>query len=150
MSEGMLYDYVQNGMTYKEASTLLASKEGSKQQEYIEYGQEKYSNGETSLQYFDEYLLPDALYLLDGPEVSLSSVNQVRLAEEINKMARLLCCQFIIATHSPFMLGTLHAKIYNLDTKDYDVCKWSELENVRCFYDFFKKHEDEFEKQRIL
>ena len=56
----------------------------------------------------------------------------------------LLQCQFIIATHSPFMLGTLHAKIYNLDTKDYEVSKWSDLDNVRYFYDFFKKHENEF------
>ena len=145
MSEGMLYDCVQNGMTYQETKTFLNSKEGSKQQEYIAFGQEKYSNGETSLQYFNDYLLPDALYLLDEPEVSLSPFNQVLLAEEINKMARLLSCQFIISTHSPFMLGTLHAKIYNLDTRDYDVCKWSELENVRYFYDFFKKHENEFE-----
>ena len=36
------------------------------------------------------------------------------------------------------MLGILNAKIYNLDTKDYKVQKWSELENVRYFYDFFK------------
>lgn len=67
------------------------------------------------------------------------------MAEEINKLARLLQCQFIIATHSPFMLGTLNAKIYNLDTKDYDIVKWSNLENVRYFYDFFKRHEREFE-----
>lgn len=60
-------------------------------------------------------------------------------------MARLLQCQFIIATHSPFMLGTLNAKIYNLDKKEYDIAKWSELENVRYFYDFFKKHEKEFQ-----
>ena len=106
---------------------------------------EKYSNGETYLQYFEEYLQPNALYLLDEPEVSLSPENQVALAEEINKMARLLQCQFIIVTHSPFMLGTLNAKIYNLDTKEYDIAKWSELENVRYFYDFFKKHEKEFE-----
>lgn len=92
----------------------------------------------------EEYLQPDALYLLDEPEVSLSPANQVLLAEEINKLARLLQCQFIIATHSPFMLGTLHAKIYNLDTKDYEVSKWSDLDNVRYFYDFFKKHENEF------
>ena len=92
----------------------------------------------------EEYLQPDALYLLDEPEVSLSPANQVLLAEEINKLARLLQCQFIIATHSPFMLGTLHAKIYNLDTKDYEVAKWSDLDNVRYFYDFFKKHENEF------
>ena len=141
LSDGMEYDYVQKGMSLCEAKKFLASK----QVEYIMFAQEKYSNGETSLQYFEEYLLPNALYLLDDPEVSLSPVNQVFLAEEINKMTRLLQCQFIIATHSPFMLGTLNAKIYNLDTKEYDVTKWSKLENVRYFYDFFKKHEKDFE-----
>ena len=30
-----------------------------RQRSYIEFAQEKYSNGETSLQYFDEYLKPD-------------------------------------------------------------------------------------------
>lgn len=63
---------------------------------------------------------------------------QVSLAKEINKMARFLGCQFIVATHSPFMLGTLNAKIYNLDTPDYCVCEWNELENVRYFYRFLK------------
>ena len=144
LSDGMEYDYVQRGMSVKDAKEFLASKEGSKQQEYIMFAQEKYSNGETSLQYFEEYLLPDALYLLDEPEVSLSPANQVKLAEEINKLARFLNCQFIIATHSPLMLGTLNAKIYNIDTDDYRLVKWSQLENVRYFYEFFKKHEDEF------
>ena len=113
------------------------------------FAQEKYSNGETSMQYFEEYLQPDALYLLDEPEVSLSPANQVMLAEEINKMARLLGCQFIVATHSPFMLGTLNAKIYNLDTEEYDIAKWSDLDNVRYFYNFFKKHEDEFKENHL-
>ena len=120
-----------------------------KQEEYIKFAQEKYSNGETSMQYFEEYLQPDALYLLDEPEVSLSPANQVILAEEINKMARLLECQFIIATHSPFMLGTLNAQIYNLDTEEYDIAKWSDLDNVRYFYNFFKKHEDEFKEDYL-
>ena len=40
----------------------------------------------------------------------------------------------------------LKEEIYNLDTKDYRVQKWSELENVRYFYDFFKNRENEFEK----
>ena len=145
LSDGMEYDYVKRGMTISEAKKFLASKEGKKQEEYIMFSQEKYSNGETSLQYFEEYLQPDALYLLDEPEVSLSPANQVLLAEEINKMARLLQCQFIIATHSPFMLGTLIAKIYNLDTTEYDTAKWSDLDNVRYFYNFFKKHENDFE-----
>ena len=146
LSDGMEYDYVQKGMSLREARQFLASEKGQRQKDYIMFAQEKYSNGETSLQYFEEYLQPNALYLLDEPEVSLSPENQVALAEEINKMARFLQCQFIVATHSPFMLGTLNAKIYNLDKKEYDVAKWSDLENVRYFYDFFKKHEKEFEK----
>lgn len=144
LSDGMEYDYVQKGMTIQEAKDFLSSKEGRKQEEYIKFAQEKYSNRETSMQYFEEYLQPNALYLLDEPEVSLSPSNQVLLANEINKLARLLECQFVIATHSPFMLGTLNAKIYNIDTKEYDVVKWNELENVQYFYNFFKKHEQEF------
>ena len=112
--------------------------------ENIIFSQEKYSNGETSLQFFQEYLIPEALYLLDEPEVSLSPANQVALAHEINKLAHYLGCQFVIATHSPFMLGTLDAKIYNLDAKECQVTPWYQLENVRYFYDFFKKHEKEF------
>ena len=39
------------------------------------------------------------------------------------------------------MLGTLDAKIYNIDKEDYSICEWYELENVRYFYDFFKNNE---------
>ena len=88
LSDGMEYDYVKRGMSLLEAKKFLVSKEGCKQEEYIKFAQEKYSNGETSMQYFEEYLQPDALYLLDEPEVSLSPANQVMLAEEINKMAK--------------------------------------------------------------
>ena len=98
------------------------------------------------MQILEDNIQSDTLYLLDEPEVSLSPQNQVKLAEEINKMERYLGVQFIIATHSPFMLGILNAKIYNLDTEDYKVQKWSELENVRYFYEFFKNRKNEFEK----
>lgn len=94
---------MKGGMSKEEVRAYLATPEGRMQQTYIEFAQEKYSNGETSLQYFSDYLLPDALYLLDEPEVSLSPENQVKMANEINILARLLNCQFIIATHSPFM-----------------------------------------------
>ena len=142
----MEYDYVKKGMTPSQARAFLNTDLGVKQLGRIMFAQEKYSNGETLLQYFHNHLNPNALYLLDEPEVSLSPANQVALAEEINRMTRLLQCQFIIATHSPFMLGTLNAKIYNIDSKEYDVARWSELENVRYFYDFFKSHEKEFEE----
>lgn len=96
------------------------------------------------MQILSDNILPDQLYLLDEPEVSLSPQNQVKLANELNEMARYLGVQFIIATHSPFMLGILEAKIYNLDTKNYQVQKWTELDNVRYFYEFFEKRRGEF------
>lgn len=125
---------------------FLETKEGGKQFARFEFSQDKYSNGETTMQILEDAIHPDALYLLDEPEVSLSPQNQVKLAEEINEMSRYLGVQFIIATHSPFMLGILDAKIYNLDTNDYKVQKWTELENVIYFYNFFKDRKNEFEK----
>jgi len=37
------------------------------------------------------------------------------------------------------------AKIYDMDEDVVYVKRWSELPNVRIYYDFFKKHEKEFE-----
>ena len=82
--------------------------------------------------------------MLDEPEVSLSPANQTLLADKLNYLARFLGCQFIISTHSPFMLGTLKGKIINLDSEDLEEAKWTELENVRYFFDFFQKHRGEF------
>jgi len=144
LADGYIYEHVRKGMPKDGVNLLRSSKEMYKQMEYMKFAQEKYSNGETTMQILEDCLEMDALYLLDEPEVSLSPANQVLLAERINQMARLLHCQFIISTHSPFMLGSLNAKIYNLDSKDLDVVKWTELDNIRYFYDFFDKHKCEF------
>ena len=37
------------------------------------------------------------------------------------------------------------AKIYDMDEEVVDVKHWSELLNVRVYYEFFKKHEKEFD-----
>ena len=130
----------------QETKKFLQTKEGEKQFARFQFSQDRYSNGETTLQILSEAIEPDNLYLLDEPEVSLSPQKQVELANELNKLARYLGVQFIIATHSPFMLGILEAKIYNLDTKNYEIQKWTQLENVKYFYEFFKKREKEFEE----
>ena len=38
------------------------------------------------------------------------------------------------------------ARIYDLDTVPVDTAAWTELPNVRMYYDFFQKHRDEFEE----
>ena len=128
------------------AKFIIDSNLGQKMIEKIEFSQDKYSNGETTMQILEDSIEADKLYLLDEPEVSLSPQNQVKLAEKINEMARYLGVQFVIATHSPFMLGILDAKIYNIDTEDYQIQKWTELDNIRYFYDFFQNKKNEFEK----
>ncbi len=143
LEESYILGKVKEGMDKKQAKELIDTKQGLKELENIRFGQEKYSNGETAMQYFVDRLEPDKLYLLDEPEVSLSIQSQIELANIINHMSRYLNCQFIISTHSPFILGTLNAKIYNLDTKNYDVQNWNELENVKLFYKFFKEKENE-------
>lgn len=105
----------------------------------------QFSNGESVLRYFDSELENDGLYLLDEPENSLSPVFQIELLKLIVECSRYCDCQFIIATHSPFLLSIPGAKIYNLDITPVEVCKWTELENVKIYYDFFKGHIDEFE-----
>ena len=56
-------------------------------------------------------------------------------------------CQFVISTHSPFLLSMKGAKIYDLDSDPVDVKKWTELGNVRAYYEFFKSHQSEFERE---
>jgi len=146
LGEGYIYEHVRRGLSKEEIEKLKDSYTMNRQLEIIKFAQEKYSNGETTLQMLEDYIEPDALYLLDEPEVSLSPQNQTILAEKLNNMARFLGCQFIISTHSPFMLGTLNGKIYHIDTEELDEVNWTELENVRYFYDFFEKHKKEFNK----
>lgn len=144
LRENQKYNFLMEGHSIQETELYMNSFTAKKQLEYEIFAQEKYSNGETALQILQNYLVPGGLYLLDEPEVSLSPQNQVQLAQEINELARFLDCQFIIATHSPFMLGILDAKIYNLDSSHYRIQKWTELPNVRYFYQFFKDKECDF------
>ena len=104
-----------------------------------------YSNGENAFKMFTNAIEEDALYLLDEPENSLSPTRQTELTEYIENAARFFRCQFVISTHSPFLLSLRGAKIYDLDSNPVDVRRWTELENVRTYYDFFKKHERDFQ-----
>ena len=103
-----------------------------------------HSNGETAMQLFLDRMEEDALYLLDEPENSLSIEFQIQLAEYIEATARATRSQFIIATHSPIFLSMKNARIYNLDDYPVSVCRWTDLPNVRRYFDFFMAHKEEF------
>ncbi len=104
----------------------------------------EHSNGESALRYFSEKIKDNGLYLLDEPENSLSPQRQLELLEFIQNSSRFFGCQFIIATHSPFLLALRGARIYDLDENPVDIKKWTELEGVKTYFDFFDDHRDEF------
>ena len=104
----------------------------------------EFSNGESAFQYFTEQIAENGLYILDEPENSLSPKKQMELLRFIEDSARFFGCQFIISTHSPFLLSMRGAKIYDLDEQPIRVKKWTELENVRTYYDFFLQNRDKF------
>ena len=102
------------------------------------------SNGETALMYFTKEITENGIFILDEPENSLSPIMQIKLAKFLEDSVRFFNCQFIIATHSPFILGIKDALIYDLDSIPVKTRKWSELDNVKEFYKFFKDREEEF------
>ena len=102
------------------------------------------SNGENAYGYFAEKIRGNALYLLDEPENSLSPARQIELASFLEDSARFYGCQFIISTHSPFLLAIRKARIYDLDSRPVTTKPWTELANTRLYFDFFEAHRDEF------
>lgn len=106
------------------------------------------SNGETALRYFEEKLKNDTLYCLDEPENSMSPKMQIELMQLLEQTARYCGCQFIIATHSPFLLSMSGARVYDLDETPVAVKNWWELENTKTYYAFFSKYRHLFEDDR--
>ncbi len=103
------------------------------------------SNGENAIMFFQSKIEMDTLCLLDEPENSLSPENQLVLADFLSESVRYCGNQLVISTHSPFLLALPGAKIIDLDHHSRIAENWTQLKNPRVYYDFFKKHEHEFE-----
>lgn len=112
----------------------------------LQKNKKEQSNGETAFKFFVESIQDDSLILLDEPENSLSAKWQMELVKYVTGAVRAFRCQFVIATHSPFLLSIPGAKIYNLDAMPICTEQWYNLENIRCYYDLFKENERFFSR----
>ncbi len=154
--EGMFQEYLENKYTHFQMRSLedydrlkkVVSARSKTQSRYVRANLmdnvREHSNGESAFLYFSEKIQENGLYLLDEPENSLSPQRQQELLRFLEDSARFFGCQFVIATHSPFLLSMKGAKIYDLDEDPVDVKRWTDLSNVRAYFDFFKMHEREF------
>jgi predicted ATPase len=93
------------------------------------------SHGEQFLNFFQQRVVPEGLYMLDEPEAALSPQRQLALlAIMMESVAQ--GSQFVMATHSPILLGYPGARIYSFDEAPPTVVPWDSLDHVRLTREF--------------
>lgn len=104
------------------------------------------SHGESFLAYFQSFDQA-GLYLMDEPEAALSPQRQLTLFIQIARMAE-KDSQFIIASHSPILLGIPGADIVSFDNGTVTRCGYEETESYQVM-EMFINHREQL-TQRLL
>jgi len=74
------------------------------------------SHGEGFLQFFEERLDRQGLFILDEPEAALSPAKQFDFMKLLRRMQRAENCQVIMATHSPILMALPDADLWQIDS----------------------------------
>lgn len=88
------------------------------------------SHGESFLSFFQEFSSRRGIYLMDEPEAALSPQRQLTLLLIIAEMAK-TGSQFIIATHSPILLGLPGADIIKISETGLSPCRYEDTESYQ-------------------
>ena len=103
------------------------------------------SHGESFLTLAQNIFRPGGLYMLDEPEAALSPQRQLSLLVEIHRCAA-GGAQFIIATHSPILLGFPDAEILSFDDGRIHACDYEETESYQITKLFIENREQLFRR----
>lgn len=109
---------------------------------YARYGGKslhEQSHGESFLSYFQSFGQA-GLYLMDEPEAALSPQNQLSLFLQISNMAQ-KGSQFILASHSPILLGIPGADIISFDGGELTRCGYKDTESYQVMEMFINHRE---------
>lgn len=98
------------------------------------------SHGESFLQLVQNSFRPGGFYLLDEPEAALSPQRQLTLLMEISRCAK-GGAQFIIATHSPILLGLPGAQILTFDDGPIHPCEYEDTDSYQVMSAFINHRE---------
>lgn len=85
-------------------------------------------------------LEPNGLYLMDEPEAALSVQGQFTFLTQMKLLVE-KGCQFIIATHSPILLGYGNSLIYRFAEQGIEPTRYRETDHYRLTLDFLKNRE---------
>ncbi|NCC81799.1 MAG: ABC transporter ATP-binding protein [Clostridia bacterium] len=111
---------------------------------YLEYyggkSLHEQSHGESFLSLIQNKFQGKGLYILDEPESALSPQRQLTLLYTIHELAK-QGAQFIIATHSPILLGTPGAAIISFDNGEIQEISYEETESYKITEMFINQRE---------
>lgn len=97
------------------------------------------SHGESFLALLVNRFRGKGIYLLDEPEAALSPQRQLSMLVRINELSA--NSQFIIATHSPIILGMPGAEIYSFDEGEIHPVEYEETESYQVTKMFLNSRE---------
>ncbi|KGR77070.1 AAA family ATPase [Ureibacillus sinduriensis] len=99
------------------------------------------SHGESFMSLFSNRFNGNAIYLLDEPEAALSPQRQLAFLRILHDLVQEGDSQFIIATHSPILLGYPNATIYSFDEESIQEIKYEETNHYRIMRYFLENRE---------
>jgi predicted ATPase len=99
------------------------------------------SHGQTHMQYFRNRFKIKGLYLLDEPESALSPKSQIEFLKVLQEAVDRGNTQFIIATHSPILLGFHDAVILNFDSIPVSPIDYELTDYYTLYKDFITNRE---------
>jgi predicted ATPase len=90
-----------------------------------------YSHGEAFLKILQTRIGDKGVFLLDEPEAALSPLKQLSLISLILDIVKMKNAQFIIATHSPILMGIPDAVIYEIQEDSMQQVEYTETDHYR-------------------
>lgn len=128
---------------YNVATKLEDYRDTDKEYFYRRYGGKslhEQSHGESFLNLIQANFIEDGLYFLDEPEAALSPQRQLTLLIHIHQLAK--CgAQFMIATHSPILLGIPDAEILSFDGEEIQRIAYEDCESYKVMEMFINNKE---------
>ncbi len=96
------------------------------------------SHGEGFLEIFTSRIHGNGVYILDEPEASLSPMKQLALLSLLMNFATNSDAQFILATHSPLLMGIPNATIYYMNESGLQETLYEETEHFQVYRSFLQ------------
>ena len=103
-------------------------------------GLHEQSHGESFFNLFDNRFMGGGLYILDEPEAALSPARQLSFLARLHALV-LDGSQFIIATHSPIILGYPDAWLYQASANGLDRVEYEDTEHFQITRGFLNRRE---------